>query len=58
MPRTGYGKAQDVGHDIGYYGMLAYGRYQDRSVIGNALSAGRMALRSGAATEGAAIAMM
>ena len=39
QPRTGWDKAANIGHDVGYYGALAYGLYQGREVLGGAAGA-------------------
>ena len=39
QPRTGWDKASNIGHDVGYYGALAYGLYQGREVLGGAARA-------------------
>ena len=50
-PRTGYSKANNIGYDVGYYGMLGYGLYQERAALG---AAGR-AVRQGIMSAGRAI---
>ena len=50
-PRTGYSKANNIGYDVGYYGMLGYGLYQERAALG---AAGR-AVGQGIMTAGRAI---
>ena len=39
QPRTGWSKAENIGHDVGYCGALAYGLYQGREVLGGAARA-------------------
>ena len=39
QPRTGWDKAANIGHDVGYYGALAYGLYQGKDVFGSAAAA-------------------
>ena len=50
-PRTGYSKANNIGYDVGYYGMLGYGLYQERAALG---AAGR-AVGQGIMSAGRAI---
>ena len=37
-PRTGHAKANNIGYDLGYYGMLGYGLYQERAALGSVAS--------------------
>ena len=50
-PRTGHDKASNIGYDVGYYGMLGYGLYQERAAIGSVVGA----LGRGLASAGRAI---
>ena len=34
-PRTGHSKANNIGYDVGYYGMLGYGLYNERAALGS-----------------------
>ena len=37
-PRTGHARANNIGYDLGYYGMLGYGLYQERAALGSVAS--------------------
>ena len=57
-PRTGYSKANNIGYDVGYYGMLGYGLYQERAALGAAGRAvGQGIMSAGRAILGGAEAM-